>query len=72
MYDYLAKVILLGPSGAGKFVRPASNQLFLGSFLSGPVCSIELSKANVTILFSNYYFILTIYRACALVADHWC
>lgn len=30
MYDYLAKVILLGPSGCGKFVRPDFLEQSLG------------------------------------------
>ena len=32
MYDYLAKVILIGPSGSGKFVRTLGLRTILGSY----------------------------------------
>jgi len=30
MYDYLAKIILIGPSGSGKFVRSPCPRTILG------------------------------------------
>lgn len=38
MYDYLAKVILLGPSGSGKFVHSSSPSTNPRAYLApGPV-----------------------------------
>lgn len=38
MYDYLAKIILLGPSGTGKFVGPHSSTSPWAHFAPGRVC----------------------------------
>ncbi len=50
MYDYLAKIILLGPSGAGKWVSEcyrAANIAIDHVALSDRVCCIASSKMNV-------------------------
>ena len=42
MYDYLAKVILLGPSGSGKFVHAFSSSANPRAYLApGPVSYTE-------------------------------
>lgn len=48
MYDYLAKIILLGPSGSGKFVDSPSLQQIPGLILApGPASCTALSRMNV-------------------------
>lgn len=49
MYDYLAKIILLGPSGSGKCVA-CSFACVTASLTTrgvlGPVCCTDLSRMN--------------------------
>lgn len=48
MYDYLAKVILLGPSGSGKFVHALSSSANPRAYLApGPASYTESSRTNV-------------------------
>ena len=48
MYDYLAKVILLGPSGSGKFVHVLSSSANPRAYLApGPASYTESLRMNV-------------------------
>ena len=49
MYDYLAKVILLGPSGSGKFVHILSSSANPRAYLApGPASYTESLRMNVS------------------------
>ena len=48
MYDYLAKVILLGPSGSGKFVNATNSSAKTRAYLAPGLASYtESSRMNV-------------------------
>ena len=72
MYDYLAKIILLGPSGSGKFVHSSSHQanLELISLQILPTTSDREERMSADFLAVNAFQDLTLYRA-NLVFSHY-